>query len=39
VLDFIRRLEAVDTDLEGEGPHKLDIGLKRMLRELKEGRR
>ncbi|MEK0450375.1 MAG: hypothetical protein RL088_2643 [Verrucomicrobiota bacterium] len=39
VLDLIRRLEAVDTDLEGEGPHKLDIGLKRMLRELKEGRR
>jgi Fe-S-cluster containining protein len=39
VVDLIRRLEAVDTELEGEGPHKLDMGLKRMLRELKEGRR
>ena len=39
VIDLIRRLESVDTDLQGEGPHKLDVGLKRMLRELKEGRR
>ena len=39
VLDLIRRLESVDTELQGEGPHKLDIGLKRMLREIKEGRR
>ncbi len=34
VLDLIRRLEAIDTELGGDGPHGIGIALAKAIREM-----
>ena len=35
ILDLIRRLEAVDRDLGGDGPHKIQTAIANVLRDQK----